>query len=175
MGKIIVPEISWPIKDRNLYAKLLRKSKNDFCNNLNLKRKTENWKFWQTIEPKFYWQDSQRITLAGGHKALKGDKYEVKEFKDYFEKIAETFKIDRPVLSDLNDDPVLNAAENFPTMLMFLKSKKQVTSDCFFFKLVAIENICKQKLSKIILAFFLNFSSKHCYLNINVVFRKVIA
>ena len=33
--------------------------------------------------------------------------------KTFFENIAETFKIDRPILSNLRDDPVLNATENF--------------------------------------------------------------
>ena len=38
---------------KNLYIKFLRKSKKDFHKNLNVKRITDNRKFWQTINPHF--------------------------------------------------------------------------------------------------------------------------
>ena len=38
-------------RQRNFCVKLLRKSKNNFYNNLNVKRMTDNRKFWQTIKP----------------------------------------------------------------------------------------------------------------------------
>ena len=38
---------------KNLYIKFLRKSKKDFHKNLNVKRITDNRKFWQTINPPF--------------------------------------------------------------------------------------------------------------------------
>ena len=40
-------------RQRKICVKLLRKSKKDFHNNLNLKRITENRTFWQTITPNF--------------------------------------------------------------------------------------------------------------------------
>ena len=36
-------------RQRNSYVKLLRKSKKNFYNNLNVKRITDNRKLWQTI------------------------------------------------------------------------------------------------------------------------------
>ena len=69
----------------------------------------------------------------------------VKKFKDHFEKIVETLKIDRPKLSDLSDDHVLNATENFSHHDSVLKIKEaRDSTDCFSFKLVSIENICKE-------------------------------
>ena len=38
---------------KNLYIKFLRKSKKNFHKNLNVKRITDNRKFWQTINPHF--------------------------------------------------------------------------------------------------------------------------
>ena len=54
------------------------------------------------------------------------EKDAVKKFKDHFEKIKETRKTDLPILSDLSDDPVLNAIV-FPNMLVFLKSSNRET------------------------------------------------
>ena len=83
-------EISLPIKDRNLCVKLLGKSEKVFHNNFNVKRVTVNRKFWQIIKPNF----------IDGDKVVIEEKDAVKKFKDHFEKIVETLKIDRPILSD---------------------------------------------------------------------------
>ena len=121
----------------------------------------------------------ERITLVDGDKVITEEKDVVKKFKDYFENIVETLKTGRPILSDLSDDPVLNAIENFPHHSSVLKIKEaKDSSDCFSFKLVTIDDICKEilaldtlqkqlkaitcqpKLSKIILTFFLNISKQ---------------
>ena len=76
---------------------------------------------------------------------LTEEKDVVKIFKDQFEKIVETLKIDRPILSDLSDDPVLNAIGNFSHHASILKIKKaRNSSDCFSLKLVTVEDICKE-------------------------------
>ena len=59
-------------------------------------------------------------------KVISEEKNVVKKFKDHVKKIVETLKIDRPILSDLSDDPVVNAIENFPHHV-FLKSRKWET------------------------------------------------
>ena len=57
----------------------------------------------------------------------------------------QTLKIDCPILSDLKDDPVLNAIENFSHHDSVLKIKEATkSSDCFSFKLVTTEDICKE-------------------------------
>ena len=134
-------------RQRNLCVKLLRKSKKDFYNNLNVKRITDNRKFWQTIKPNFTDKTlkDERITLVEGDKVITEEKHAVKKFKDHFEKIVKTLKIDRPKLSDLSDDPVLNAIQNFSHHVSVLKIKEAGDStDCFSFKLVSIEDICKE-------------------------------
>ena len=131
-------------RQRNVCVKLLRKSKKDFCNNLNVKRITDNRKFWQTIKPNFTAKSliDERITLVEGDKVITEEKHVVKKFKDHFEKIVETLKIDRPKSSDLSDDPVLNAIENFSHHANVLKIKEaRDSTGCFSFKLVSVEDI----------------------------------
>ena len=128
-------------RQRNLCVKLLRKSKKDFYNNLNVKRITDNRKFWQTIKPHFTDKTlrDERITLVEGDKIITEEKHVVKKFKDHFE------KIDRPKLSDLSNDLFLNAIENFFRHASALKIKEaRDSTDCFSFKLVSIEDICKE-------------------------------
>ena len=107
-------------------------------------RITDNRKFWQTIKPNFTAKSliDERITLVEGDKVITEEKHVVKKFKDHFEKIVETLKIDRPKLSDLSDDPVLNAIENFSHHASVLKIKEaRDSTGCFSFKLVSVEDI----------------------------------
>ena len=82
---------------------------------LNVKRITCNKKIWQTIKPNCTEKTlkDERTTLVEGDKVISEEKDAVKIFKDHFDKIVETLKIERPALSDLSGDPVLNAIENF--------------------------------------------------------------
>ena len=83
---------------RNLCVALQKKSKKVFYNNLNVKRITDNRKFWQTIKPNFTDKTlkDERITLDDGDKVITEEKDVVKKFKDHFEKILETSKITVP-------------------------------------------------------------------------------
>ena len=40
-------------RQHNCCIKLLKRSKKDFCNNLNVKKVTDNKHFWKTIKPNF--------------------------------------------------------------------------------------------------------------------------
>ena len=115
-----------------------------------MERITDNRKLWQIIKPNFTDKTLkvERITLIDGGKVITEAKEVVKKFKDHFEKIVKTLKIDRPILSDLSDDPVLNAIENFSHHTSVFKIKEaRDSSDCFSFKLVTIEDICKEILA----------------------------
>ena len=136
-------------RQRSLCVKLLRKSKKAFYN--NVKKITDTRKFQQAIKSNFTDKTfkDERITLVvDGDKVITEEKDVVKKFKDHFKKIVETLKIDRPILSDLSDDPVLNATEKCFHHAIVLKIKKaRDSSDCFSFKLVTIEDICKEILA----------------------------
>ena len=130
-------------RQRSLCVKLLRKSKKAFYN--NVKKITDTRKFQQAIKSNFTDKTfkDERITLVvDGDKVITEEKDVVKKFKDHFE------KIDRSILSDLSDDPVLNAIEKCFHHAIVLKIKKaRDSSDCFSFKLVTIEDICKEILA----------------------------
>ena len=78
-------------RQRNLCIKLLRKSKKDFYNSLNVKRTTDKRKFWQPIKPNFNDKTprDQRITLVDGDNVVTEEKDVAKKYKDRFEKIME--------------------------------------------------------------------------------------
>ena len=106
-----------------------------------MKRITDYRKFWQTIKPNFTDKTlkDERITLVDGGKVITEGKDVVKKFKDHFEKIVETQeKIDRPILSDLRDDLVVNAIENFSHATVLNSKEARDSSGCFSFKLVTI-------------------------------------
>ena len=70
------------------------------------------------------------MTIVDRDKIITEEKEEVKKFKDHFEEIVKTLKINRPLLSDLYDDPVLNALENSSQHASLLKIKQvRISSD----------------------------------------------
>ena len=66
----------------------------------------------------------ERITLVDGGNVVKEEKDVVKKFKDHFEKIVETLKIDRPILPDLSDDRVHNSIVNFSKHASVIKIRQ---------------------------------------------------
>ena len=113
-----------------------------------MKRVTDNRKFWQTIKPNLTDKTprDERITLADGDKVITEEKFTILIYN--FEKIVKTLKIDCPILSDLSDDSVLKAIENFSHHTSALKMKEaRDSSDCSSLKLVTIEDIYKETLA----------------------------
>ena len=55
-------------KQHNFYVSLLRKTKKDYCANLNEKDIADNKKFWQTVKPLFSdkVKSKEKITLVQG-------------------------------------------------------------------------------------------------------------
>ena len=63
-------------RERNLCANFLRKSKKVYCNNLNVKRRNDSKKFWQTIKSNFTDKTlkNERITLVDEDKVITEEK-----------------------------------------------------------------------------------------------------
>ena len=138
---MIVVGISLPIKDKKC---LLPGKSKDFYSNLNMKRISDIENFGKLSNQMTRFKD-ERIILGKGDKIATEEKDVVKKFKDHLDKIVDTLKIARPILSDLSDDPALNAIGNFSHHASVLKIKEaRNSSDCFSFKLVTIEDICKE-------------------------------
>ena len=66
-----------------------------------------------------------RLSKMRGDNVITKQRDAVKIFKDHFEKIVETLKIDRPILSDLVIISSSMLMKIFLIMLAFSKSRKQ--------------------------------------------------
>ena len=72
--------------------KLLRKTKKEFYNNLNVKYITENKLFWKTV--KRYRLNFERITLVKNNKVVSDESKLVEIFSKYFGNIVKNLGID---------------------------------------------------------------------------------
>ena len=90
-------------RQRNYCAKLLKRSKKDFYNNLNVKKVTDNKHFWKTIKPNFTDKilRDEKIVLVEDDKVITAETDMAKIFKDDFENIVETFILNALVKSTL--------------------------------------------------------------------------
>ena len=77
-------------KQRNKCVKLLRKAKNDYYGNLNLKLLTDNRKCWRTVKPLFSdkIQTSTAITLLENNELVNDNSVVANIFNDYFVSIT---------------------------------------------------------------------------------------
>ena len=76
--------------------KLLRKTKKEFYNNLNVKYITENKLFWKTVKPLFTDKTlkDERITLVENNKVISDESKLVDIFGKYFGNIVQNLGID---------------------------------------------------------------------------------
>ena len=76
-------------RQRNYCVKLLKRSKIDFYNNLNVKKVTDNKHFWKTIKPNFTDKvlKDEKIVLVEDDKVITADTDLAEKFKDHFENI----------------------------------------------------------------------------------------
>ena len=95
-------------RQRNFCVKLLRKTKKEFYNKLNLKYITENKLFWKTVKPSFTDKTlkDERITLVEINKVV-SDKSELEEiFTKYFGNIVQNLKTDDLTNNSSDNDAV---------------------------------------------------------------------
>ena len=81
---------------RNFCVKLLRKTRKQFYNNLNVKYITENKLFWKTVKPLFTDKTlkDERITLLENNKVVSDESKLVEIFGKYFGNIVQNLAID---------------------------------------------------------------------------------
>ena len=87
-------------KQLNTCVMLLRKAKNDYYGNLNLKLLTDNRKFWRTAKPLFSdkIQTSTAITLFENNELVNDNRVVANIFNDYFVSITDS--LDIPTVSE---------------------------------------------------------------------------
>ena len=88
--------------------KLLRKTKKEFYNNLNVKYITENKLFWKTVKPSFTDKTlkDERITLVENNKVVSDESELVDIFTKYFGNIVQNLGIDGLCNTSLDKDTV---------------------------------------------------------------------
>ena len=134
-------------RQRNYCVKLLKRSKIDFYNNLNVKKVTDNKHFWKTIKPNFTDKvlKDEKIVLVEDDKVITAETDLAKIFKDHFENIVESLHIERLCRVDFDREPVINAIKNFSQHRRILKIKENTNSSaCFSFRAVSKENLLYQ-------------------------------
>ena len=121
-------------RQRSYYVKLLKRSKKDFYNNLNVKKVTDNKHFWETIKPNFTDKvlKDEKIIFVKDDKVVTAETDLAKIFKYHFENIVESLHIERPYKVDLNRDPVVNAIKNFFQHPSIFKTKENANSSAYF-------------------------------------------
>ena len=82
-------------KQQNYYVSLLRKSKGEYCSNVDAKNITDNKRFWKTVKPLL--QDkvtsTQKITLIENDKIVKNDNEIARALNSFFSNIVRDLKI----------------------------------------------------------------------------------
>ena len=88
--------------------KLLRKTKKEFYNNLNVKYITENKLFWKTVKPSFTDKTlkDERITLVENNKVVSDESKLVEIFSKYFGNIVQNLGIDGLTNTSSDNDAV---------------------------------------------------------------------
>ena len=110
-------------RQRNFCTTLIRKTKRNFYNNLNVNKITDNKSFWKTVKPGFT------------EKTLKDEKIVLVENDT-------TFSEENEISKD-HSDPILNAIKTFEKHPSILKIKKLNSGCRFSFKNVSLEDVKK--------------------------------
>ena len=99
-------QIDLHVKDSHFCVKLLRKTKKEFYNNLNLKYITENKLFWKTVKPSFTDKTlkDERITLVENNKVVSDESKLVEIFSKYFGNTVQNLR--RDGLTSISSDKI---------------------------------------------------------------------
>ena len=128
--------------------KLLRKTKKEFYNNLNVKYITENKLFWKTVKPSFTDKTlkDERITLVENNKVVSDESKLVEIFSKYFGNIVQNLGIDGLTNTSSDNDAVtirqaIEKYQNHPSIKVIRENID--TTNNFSFDLINPECISK--------------------------------
>ena len=82
-------------QQRNYCVKLLRKTKMEFFQNMDVNKVNDNKMFWKTVKPRFSnkCKTANTIILTEGDMIIKNDKLIADTFNNYFADITKTLKL----------------------------------------------------------------------------------
>ena len=125
-------------KQRNLCVSLLRKSKRDYCQNLNVNSVCDNEKFWKVVKPLLSNKvvSNEKITLVEKTEILKSDKETAKVLNNFFSNIIQNLNIpqyrDQDPISNSISDPVLKAIVKYRVHPSIIAIKTNCVSNSLF-------------------------------------------
>ena len=135
-------------RQRNFCVKLLRKTKKEFYNNLNVKYITENKLFWKTVKPSFTDKTlkDERITLVENNKVVSDESKLVEIFSKYFGNIVQNLGIDGLTNTSSDNDAVtirqaIEKYQNHPSIKVIWENID--TTNNFSFDLINPGSITK--------------------------------
>ena len=125
--------------------KLLRKTKKEFYNNLNVKYITENKLFWKTVKPLFTDKTlkDERITLVENNKVVSDESKLVEIFCKYFGNIVQNLGIDglTNISSDNDAATIRKAIDKYQNHLSIRVIRENIdTTNNFSFDMINPES-----------------------------------
>ena len=132
-------------RQRNFCTTLIRKTKRNFYNNLNVNKITDNKSFWKTVKPSFTEKTlkDEKIVLVENDTTFSEENEIAEIFRSYFDGIVDGLNIKRCEISKDHSDPILNAIKTFEKHPSILKIKKLNSGCRFSFKNVSLEDVKK--------------------------------
>ena len=132
-------------RQRNFCTTLIKKTKRNFYNNLNVNKITDNKSFWKTVKPSFTEKTlkDEKIVLVENDTTFSEENEIAEIFRSYFDGIVDGLNIKRCEISKDHSDPILNAIKTFEKHPSILKIKKLNSGCRFSFKNVSLEDVKK--------------------------------
>ena len=132
-------------RQRNFCTTLIKKTKRNFYNNLNVNKITDNKSFWKNVKPSFTEKTlkDEKIVLTENDTTFLEKNKIAGIFRSYFDGIADGLNIKRCEMSKEHNDPILNAIKTFEKHPSILKIK-ELNSGCrFSFENLYLEGVKK--------------------------------
>ena len=132
-------------RQRNFCTILIKKTKRNFYNNLNVNKITDNKSFWKTVKPSFTEKTlkDEKIVLVENDTTFSEENEIAEIFRSYFDGIVDGLNIKRCEISKEHSDPILNAIKTFEKHPSILKIKKLNSGCRFSFENVSLEDVKK--------------------------------
>ena len=110
----------------NFCTKLIKKTKRNFYNNLNVNKITNNKSFWKTVKPSFTEKTlkDEKIILVENDTTFSEENEVAEIFRYYFDGIVDGLNIKRCEISKEHIDPILNGIKTFEKHPSILKTKE---------------------------------------------------
>ena len=131
-------------KQRNICVNLLRKSKNQYFNNIDVENVTDNKKFWKSIRPKFSnkCKTANIIILVEDEKILQDEKSIANTFNNFFTDVTHSLGLKKQSIGLKNTfSKIVKTFRNFESIKKIKESQQGAENPSFSFKVISEEEV----------------------------------